>query len=127
MKRIKAETVAKRFLKTGLTPTTGTMQGELAAGEYVGSCWISGKVNCACGLGVLLPVDRDGIDGCNFDLVVDKLGVTNAYAENFACGFDGESFGSSVLYPETEETVQAYLDGIDAHLETLRALKALTK
>lgn len=126
MKRIKPKDVAKQFLATGLEPATRGMQGTRSQfTSFDFSCIPTKNLipTCACGIGVMLPIRVGGITGTDFSAAKEILGCSMEYLRQFSRGFDG---AEPLSVPDLQET-EAYLDGVDSHLETLKAIGVLTE
>lgn len=129
MKRINPKEVAEAFKQKNLLPAVGCMQGDfLTDHSFCGTSLAIKKVTCACGLGVLLPINNKGIEGCKYKSAADAIGTSINYAKAFAAGFDGCTYDTVCdNSSHSNERAAGFLDGLNAHLETLKTLGLLTE
>ncbi len=119
LKRIKAEEVAAAYLKTGATPMPG---------EYYLEMLDIGLVRC-CGLGVLALATHIS------KVRTLELSERTLYEYGFIRGFDGHAPCPERVdgrWPDiercpadVEEYFTGYVDGVDAHLASLKAVGLL--
>jgi len=117
MKRIDPVDVARRFQRKNLVPAPGAFRGVLRPGEFRAheTPQGPGDTRCADGCGVL---QREA--GTSWTTLPD---LPPGYLTGFKRGFDGDE---PLVYGQLGQPeavfVRGYLDGIEAHLETLKRL-----
>ncbi len=118
MKRLNPKAVARAYVKENLTPMPHIFVPIKHAAD------VSAK-SC-CGMGAFATEAKVEFSSSYVRTMHDNFGLSSEYITGFTHGFDGREPHTEIRRNATEY-VTGFVDGVESHVESLKAVGLLTE